>query len=278
MQVIPAPRRPTLTPFEDAVDRLELGVSAPTVIQKLLNLLADPRRSARDVEKVLTADASLVTRLLKLASSAAYARHPVRDLMTAIQLVGLTELRKLAVTAHFAHGHTRLARELWSYSLAVAFACEGLARLAPGRVGPDPFLCGLLHDIGTLVLDRLFPARYGRLPVVPGDARQCELELQTFGFAHTDLGAMTVARWNLFPELELVAQLHHDPLAADRLHLPPSAQAALELVALARLSFLAGSDAITDGDPADAALEAELARRVGVTVDDARVHARSGRA
>ena len=182
------------------------------------------------------------------------------------------------MTAHFVGGINPLTRELWSYSLAVAFTCERMAASARLSGGADPFLCGLLHDLGTLVLDRLFGPRYARLGIVPGDERQVALEQEQFGFDHADLGAMAVARWNLFPELELVVQLHHDPLAAERLALPVATRVAVELVALARLAFLATSGAVTDGDPADRELLVELARRRGLDADEAAAHAEEARA
>lgn len=277
MQVVPTAGQPDLTPFEQAVDRLELAVSAPTVIQRLLATMSDPRSSTRDIEEVLTVDAGLVTRVLKLASSAAYARRPVRDLRGAVQIIGLDQLRRLAVTAHFAQGKSRFARELWAYALAVAFTCDQLAVATRTRGGPDVFLCGLLHDIGTLVLDKLLGAQYGSLAIVPGEDRQLEVERRALGFDHADLGAMAVARWNLFPELELVTQLHHHPLELERLGLGPVAQTTVELVALARLMVLDDRAPRRD-DPVGDELRGELCRRRGVTTADAQVCAGEGAA
>lgn len=278
MSVVTATSPPDLTPFEGVIDRLDMAVSAPVVVQRLLATLADPRSTVRDVEAVLAVDAALVMRLLKLASSAAYARRPVRDLGGAIRTVGLEQLMRLAVTAHFAQGKSPLSRELWSYALAVAFTCEKLAIASHLPPGPDPFLSGLLHDIGTLVLDRLFGERYARLGIVPGDERQVALEQQEFGFDHTDLGAMAVARWKLFPELELVVQLHHQPLVADLLGLPASARAVIELVALARLSLVVARDGLGHEAPEALSLRTELASRVGLTEVDAWACADEGRA
>lgn len=275
MQVVPTAGHPDLSPFEQAVDRLDVAVSAPTVVQRLLATMSNPRSSTRDIEEVLTVDAGLVTRVLKVASSAAYARRPVRDLRGAVQLIGLDQLRRLAVTAHFAQGKSRFARELWAYALAVAFTCDQLSLAGRTVGGPDVFLCGLLHDVGTLVLDKLLGEQYGRLAIVPGEDRQCELERQAFGFDHTDLGAMAVARWNLFPELELVTQLHHHPLATERLGVGKAAEATVELVALARLMVLDEREPRRDDVRGDE-LRAELCRRRGVSLADAQVCAGEG--
>ncbi len=280
MLVVPTTGRPDLSPFEAAVDRLELAVAAPVVIQRLLSTIADPDSSLRDVEQVLAVDGALVARVLRLASSTAFTGRPVRDLRTAISSVGLEHLRRLAVTAHFAQGGGPSARALWSYSLAVAFTCVRLATQAKLGGGPDPFLCGLLHDIGTLVLDRLLGARYAKLALVPGDERQCEREQAEFGFDHADLGALAVARWNLFPELELVAQLHHQPLEAERLRLDAPAQAAIELVALARLMVLdVRAPRPADGsDHGGDELRRTLAERRDLAVADALVCGTEGTA
>lgn len=278
MLVVPTSGRPDLSPFEHAVDRLELAASAPVVIQRLISTIADPNSSMRDVEEVLSVDGGLVTRVLKLASSAAFTGRPVRDLRTAVQTLGLEQLRRMAVTAHFAQGKSASSRALWSYSLAVAFTCDRLAVSTRVRGGPDLFLCGLLHDIGTLVLDRLLGERYARLALVPGEERQCEVEQRELGFDHADLGALAVARWNLFPELELVAQLHHHPLEGERLKLAATAQAAIELVALARLMVLdvRASRAADGSDAGGDELRRTLAERRGVTPADALVCAAEG--
>ena len=116
----------------------------------------------------------------------------------------------------------------------MACACDELARHVAASPVADPFLCGLLHDVGTMALEHFVGRSYTTAGFAPGDERQVAIERDSLGFDHCDLGAMIAARWQLFPELELVTQLHHEPDAAAELALAPSARAAIDIVALAR--------------------------------------------
>lgn len=224
-----------LTPFERAVDKLELAAPAPIVVQRALAIIADDRSSWRDLAKVLSADAGLVARIVRLASAPAFAARPVASLASALQVLGGNQLRQLVVAAQLAGRGSAFGRKVWAYSLRIAFTCQALAERRSVHGGPDPFLCGLLHDLGTMAFEGIVGPSYATMPFVPGDDQQCELERERFGFDHADLGAMVAARWNLFPELELVAQLHHTPAVCADLGIPAPSRIAIESVALARV-------------------------------------------
>jgi HD-like signal output (HDOD) protein len=235
MNVINSAATAQLSPFENAVDQLQIHASAPVVVQRLLRLLYNPDASWKDVEDVLAVDGALVTRVLRIASSPAFLARPVRELRVAVQTLGCDQLRRVAVAAHFAGKGTPFARNLWKYSLRVAFTAEKLARGINVAAGPDPFLCGLLHDVGTMALEHIIGVDYAKMGFAAGDDAQLAKERDAFGFDHADLGAMVAARWNLFPELELVAQLHHDPDACELLGVPAPTRKVIDLVALARI-------------------------------------------
>ena len=259
MIIVPATSsRVDVTPLEDAVDQLTLRVAAPATVQRLLKLLEAPATSWRDIEKVLGVDAGLVTRVLRLASTVEFAARPVRDIRAALQYLGTDQLRRLVLAAYLGGSGSVFGRALWAYSLRTAITCQALARVGRLTRGPDPFLCGLLHDLGTSIMEQLFGARYTSLGFVPGDEAQVAQERAAFGFDHTDLGAMAASRWMLFPELELVAQLHHDPGAAATLALPTATVQAIELVALSRL--VSGPD-----DESTRVAKEQLCQRLDVT-------------
>lgn len=237
MHVVPASPSvpPALSPFEHAVDQLEVCAPAPRVAQRLLTLLQDGQASWNEIERALAVDGGLVVRVLRLASTPVFAARQVTSLRFAVQALGTAQLARVVCAAQLASGGSPFTRALWAYALRVACVSDELARHAAHRPSADPFLCGLLHDVGTMALERVLGARYLAAGFAPGDDAQLEVERATFGVDHCDLGAMVAARWQLFPELELVAQLHHDPEAADALALPPATQAAIDVVALARI-------------------------------------------
>jgi HD-like signal output (HDOD) protein len=260
-----------MTVFEQTVDQLETCAPAPVVVQRVLALLSDGTSSWRELEHALAVDAGLVARILRLASTPAFVARPVRDLRFALQALGGDQLRRIVVAAQFAGQGSAFNRALWSYSLKVALVCDALGAIVKAPKGPDPFLCGLLHDLGTMVLEKVMGRTYPALGFAPGDEQQVAIEQAAFGFDHADLGAMMASRWNLFPELELVAQLHHTPSVCESIEVPPATRAAIELVALAR------AVGRPDGAPAAAPREV-LAARLGLEVPAAEEAARAAHA
>lgn len=261
MHVIPASASAStaaaLSQFEQAVDQLEACAPAPRVAQRLLALLQDGQAPLAEVERALAVDGGLVVRVLRLASSPVFAARQVTSLRFAVQALGSAQLCRVVCAAQLASGGSPFTRRLWAYALRVACVSDELARHAAPRPTADPFLCGLLHDVGTMALERFLGPRYLAAGFAPGDDAQLEIERTTFGFDHCDLGAMIAARWQLFPELELVAQLHHDPDAADALALPPATRAAIDVVALARVVGAPPAGGLDEGHLA-------LCARVGV--------------
>ena len=218
MHVIPASASAStaaaLSQFEQAVDQLEACAPAPRVAQRLLALLQDGQAPLAEVERALAVDGGLVVRVLRLASSPVFAARQVTSLRFAVQALGSAQLCRVVCAAQLASGGSPFTRKLWAYALRVACVSDELARHAAPRPTADPFLCGLLHDVGTMALERFLGPRYLAAGFAPGDDAQLEIERATFGFDHCDLGAMIAARWQLFPELELVAAQGLDDLQA----------------------------------------------------------------
>lgn len=255
-----------LSPYEYAVDRLDTHAAAPAVIKRLLGLLVDPAVSWRQIEECLAVDGGLAARVLRIASSPAFAARPVRDLRVALQSLGCEEVRRIAVAAYFAGTSSAFGRALWVYSLRIAFTTDALARAGSRDGGPDAFLSGLLHDVGTMALEQVMRPGYTTL-FAPGDDHQLRIERDTYGFDHADLGAMVAARWNLFPELGLIAQLHHEPEACDAIGMAPATRAMIERVALARCLGRPPGDPglrVRDAMCARLALPVEVAEACGV--------------
>ena len=93
-------------------------------------------------------------------------------------------------------------------------------------------------DFGTLVFESVLGADYRKQVCDPGRESQVEVERKMFGFDHADLGALLVRKWRLFPALEAVLQLHHDPRIAAQLALPPLYTLAVAVVAAARIAVI----------------------------------------
>ncbi|MDP6544643.1 MAG: HDOD domain-containing protein [Phycisphaerae bacterium] len=100
------------------------------------------------------------------------------------------------------------------HCLAVAIAAGKLADF--GAVPLDPveaFVCGLLHDVGKLVLARVAPKSYRR--ALAGSTRYqgniSEYERDIIGVDHSVAGLHLAREWRLGSAVEAVAWLSHQP-------------------------------------------------------------------
>ncbi len=106
----------------------------------------------------------------------------------------------------------------WKHSLAVACACECLAKeLSGSRVAPEEaFLAGLVHDLGKLVLELILPRSYARVLAL-AERRQSDsapIERAVLGLDHHAAGRRIAEHWRLPESLQEVMWFHSQPLAS----------------------------------------------------------------
>jgi len=192
----------------------------PAVMQKLSALLEDPDAGARDIGQLVAEDVSLTAKVLKIANSAYYGlRERCLAPQQAASILGMKVLRNVvmqaAVTKQYEHlrGGAFDLDALWRHSILTAHCCQYLGRKCQNSIGLAPdelYICGLLHDLGKVVLLDALGKEYQK---VVEQSRDTNVKLhvaeeQTLGFTHADVGAMVVQQWGL-PESVHGAILYH---------------------------------------------------------------------
>lgn len=195
----------------------------PAVAVRLLNATLDPDSSLEDVASLIRGDQSLTAKLLSLANSVKYASHqPVGTVEKAVSLLGFKTVRCVVLTTKVfecfnanagpeSGGFDRV--EFWKHAFAVAVASRQLAAETT-HLGIDPsdaFVAGLLHDLGKVALDAVFPKAYARVAMLAADSYGdiADAERQLLGVDHTVAGRRIAERWNLPAQLQEVIWLHH---------------------------------------------------------------------
>jgi len=225
----------TLTDFESAIEKLDSIETMPAVAQQLLQLTTDPDFNMGQLHDLVQTDQVIAAKILRVASSPFYGSRPATNLRAALIRIGMRDLRKLVMASAMMGTKTNAFTEtLWSYSLKVGAIAEAIAQLVRTKDLDDPFLCGLMHDFGTVLMNQVIGKSYRTLLEKPCQENQRDLEFDSYGFDHCDLGVMVAQQWKLFEALEHVMQHHHDPLIVEELGLAESSQVAVFLVALAR--------------------------------------------
>jgi HD-like signal output (HDOD) protein len=214
----------TSAELEDLVDGTVNIPTIPTVLTEITRIFHSPDGSAKDAAAVIERDPAIATRVLRLVNSSFYGlKHPVSNINLACSILGLKVIKNLVVQATVLQtfGSTPGirgfdARWLWDHSFKTAVACRMLAEHSPAASGmshEDAYTCGLIHDIGKLILidgqaDRFGEAlRLSRQLGVP----LAKAEGEVFGFNHAHVGGLLAQRWKLSPVVQAAVMYHHSP-------------------------------------------------------------------
>lgn len=208
--------------LDDVVAHIHNLPAMPAVAVELLQTLSGGDPDVDALASRIARDQAITARVLRVANSPFYGlQMRVGSIHDAIVVLGFSAVRSLVLTsavmktlpACVCPGFS--ADRFWRHVLGVAVAAQALAR-ALGRSPDSPFIAGLLHDIGRLVMLSAYPAHFARA-ITLADERDCPLldvEPEVFGCDHTAVGAALARHWN-FPEdtIEALA-CHHAPSQA----------------------------------------------------------------
>ncbi len=155
--------------------------------------------------QIAARDPSLVARILKTANSGFYGLpRTVNSLDDALALIGTDALLGMVLAVHLFSGLPPPGLKLevlWQHCAQVSQLARQIAKLegANRQIQSECAVAGLLHDIGLLVLLENEPALYQPLWLrCNGDESVlAELERDTFGITHGELGAMILKLWSL---------------------------------------------------------------------------------
>lgn len=207
--------------IDEALQGIRDLPTLPAVLGKILHAAADPDASAIDLGRLIAADQSLSATLLKLVNSSYYGFYrQIKTVTQAIVVLGFLEVRNLTLTATAFQAFDKMPskydrEQLWRHSLAVALASDRIAKLMKRNI-EGCFEAGLLHDIGKVVLDWLYPDLF-RKAVAEADEHAisiAEAEESVFGMTHARIGGLLGEYWNLPETVVEVIRYHHTPEGA----------------------------------------------------------------
>lgn len=202
----------------DAMDKASGLSTLPTLYHNTISLLDDPSSTRQDIADLLKQDPAIVAKVLRLVNSPLFAfSRRITSIEDAIPLLGFSEIRSIvtsvSVLSMFAvkDGSDTFNRAaFWKHSAACAIACKTLARKLKVPAEEEYFTAGLLHDIGKLVLDQLFPEDFRKvIGMIGGESlfmRQAERTV--FGRPHPSVGEYLLRKWKI-PDILTDAVLHH---------------------------------------------------------------------
>lgn len=193
---------------------------------RLLQLTSTPEHDLQEVVTLVTTDASLTARVLKVVNSAAFdLLHEITSVERAISFLGERVVVSIAI-ANCADtllkkelsGYEAAGGDLWKHNLRTAIAArEVVIQSGMGHSADLAFTAGLLHDIGkSLISDYLHGSAAAAVALINSHDSYdyLEAEEKIVGIDHTEAGFELAKAWQLPAELTAVIRHHHQPAAA----------------------------------------------------------------
>ncbi len=209
---------------EELVNGVIKLVSLPHVCIRVNLMVGDSSFSNNDIGDVISQDASLTVRLLKVANSSFYGyQSKIETVSRAVTIIGSHELSNLVLAVSAVRTFSNIPIDLanmacfWRHSMF----CGIVARLIASRCNvlhtERLFVSGLLHDIGQLILFHKLPdlSRQMLRRIELTDEQSHIVEENFLAFNHGDVGAELMKLWELPTTLQNSIKYHHCPSKAE---------------------------------------------------------------
>jgi len=211
-----------LTSLINKIDELPTIKHSHRKIMDLVDHDADLVTIAAAIEK----DHSLATKILHIINSAFY-EVKTGDVKHAITYLGLSSLRNILLSTSIIDSFnmngiygTRLEM-LWNHS----FICSKIVntiykKLLLKNLSENELSAGLLHNIGIVLLLKLYPEKYIEIfhRIEKGKKNLLDIEQEYLKVTHQQIGGYLLRWWELPHPIIESALYHHTPFANGIIH------------------------------------------------------------
>ncbi len=207
--------------LDKILSKIEDLPTLPIVIQRILQLINDPKATTKQIGSIITSDQSLTAKTLKLVNSAFYGfAKKITTVDQAIVIIGFNAVKNLAISASVFDIFKNMNQKsgfdrygFWTHCIATAFISKQISE--DTRIGNpgEIFVSALLHDIGKIILDIYFPNEMNKILYNANNKNISfiQSEEEILGFTHPEVGFLLCRKWNLPENLYIPIRYHHHP-------------------------------------------------------------------
>ncbi|MBZ5592512.1 MAG: HDOD domain-containing protein [Acidobacteriia bacterium] len=208
--------------LRSVISRITSLPSLPSVHAKLVESLANPEISSRELGEIIAQDVGMTAKVLQIANSAYFGlyRYIASPAEAAVYL-GVDTIRALTMSAgvfsSFQHSGLPgvFIGQLQRHSMTTGMVAQAIsvAEGLPKKTSDGSLVGGLLHDVGKLILAASWPKEYADVLAATSQEGVCsfDMEEQVFGATHADIGAYLLWLWGLPDAICNAVVFHHKP-------------------------------------------------------------------
>lgn len=198
--------------------------SLPAIAIKALELARRENVNISEITALISNDPALCSKILRTVNSPFYGLpKQVSTISHALVILGLQAVKTLALgfsllkNLKSSQGDDFDYLMYWKRSIYSGVAGRLLAKRLNIVQQEEAFLCGLMGDIGTLVMHRVLGAPYDALLKQSGGDQEMLVQLchVTFDLDHAIVSGMLADTWQLPPLLAEPIRQHHQPVSTD---------------------------------------------------------------
>lgn len=244
--------------------------TVPIIAREILGLVDDSKISVSRLEEIVQKDPSIAAKILSVANSSFFGfKIPTVTVSNAIIRIGFNNVKNIAIGISMMtvldNGEIEnraFYNKVFEHSAIVGITSRFISESIKLNISEEILFCGLLHDIGFLVLCRYFNDSCDRvLDLFENKESLLAAEKEVLGYSHVDIGAWLGEQWFLPGSVMDAIYYHHDPSAAKN-NLTHAA-----VVHLADHITTTNFKGVTKKDPAYPFHESSL-DMLGITIND----------
>lgn len=214
--------------IEDLLLKLEDFPTLPTIYNRMMDLMANPRTTALDIANLISSDQSAATKVLKAVNSPIYGLYgKITSISQAINLLGFDEIRNLITALTIIDLFDKNISnqvlnpvELWQHSIAVGIINRMIGIATHANNIENYFLAGILHDIGKLFFFQVAPQLYAKVIEysIENKVYIRDAEMKLIGITHTVVGDLLAEKWRLPIPIRQAIRYHNIGFVNEEYH------------------------------------------------------------
>ncbi|MFT2090504.1 HDOD domain-containing protein [Paraglaciecola sp. 2405UD69-4] len=201
--------------LQDYVDNAGDIFVLPEAVIKIKQLIDDDAASLDDIAEVINYDPAIMTQVLKISNSALYKfPNTITTVSKAIQVIGTRSIYDLVLAYGVASAFKDINPDIidldkyWEESVSCGLLCKYLAEEVGIKEPEKLFVCGLLHNLGELVVVQL-NAEVAKKCTDISSATPLALQKQHLGFSYIDISSRLLKVWGIPSDIVKIVECTH---------------------------------------------------------------------